>query len=107
MVRAAFGTRYYSRVTYALEPQPDSSCKIVFDVTENPLSFAKLSLHYNKFSGVAAIVNLTTRNFIITNSRDLITLNIGETFRARAEHLQYIGRRKNFSLNLSGQYDRF
>lgn len=107
MVRAAFGTRYYSRVTYALEPQADSSCKIVFDVTENPLSFAKLSLHYNKFSGISAIVNLTTRNFIITNSRDLFTFNLGETFRVRAEHLQYIGRRKNFSLTLGGQYDRF
>jgi len=107
MVRAAFGTRYYSRVNYALEQQADSSCKIIFDVTENPLSFAKLSLHYNKFSGIAAIVNITSRNLIITNSRDLITLNIGETFRARAEHLQYIGRRKNFSLSLNGQFDRF
>lgn len=107
MVRSAFGTRYYSRVTYALEPQADSTCKIVFDVTENPLSFAKLSLHYNKFSGISAIVNLTTRNFIITNSRDLFTFNLGETFRVRAEHLQYIGRRKNFSLTLGGQYDRF
>jgi len=107
MVRAAFGTRYYSRVTYALEPQTDSTSKIIFDVTENPLSFAKLSLHYNKFSGIAAIVNITSRNLIITNSRDLITFNIGETFRARAEHLQYIGRQKNFSLTFTGQYDRF
>ena len=107
MVRSAFGTQYYSRVTYALEPQPDSTCKIIFDVTEDPLSFAKLSLHYNKFSGIAAIVNFTTRNLIITNSRDLITLNVGETFRAKAEHLQYIGRRKNFSVTISGQYDRF
>ena len=107
MVRAAFGTRYYSRITYALEPQPDSTCKIIFDVTENPLSFAKLSLHYNKFTGIAAIANFTTRNLIITNSRDLITLNIGETFRAKAEHLQYIGRLKNFSLTFAGQYDRF
>ncbi len=107
MVRAAFGTRYYSRVSYALEAQPDSSCKIILDVTENPLTFAKLSLHYNKFTGIAAIVNLTTRNAVITNSRDLLTLNIGESFRARAEHLQYIGRRKNFSLAFAGQYDRF
>ncbi len=107
MVRAAFGTQYYSRVTYALELQPDSTSKIIFDVTENPLSFAKLSLHYNKFTGIAAIVNFTTRNLIITNSRDLITINIGETFRARAEHLQYLGRRKNFSLTFAGQYDRF
>ncbi|MEP6750325.1 MAG: hypothetical protein ABJB86_21480, partial [Bacteroidota bacterium] len=107
MVRAAFGTRYYSRVSYSLEPQSDSSCKIIIDVTENPLTFAKLSLHYNKFTGIAAIVNLTARNAFITNSRDLVTLNIGETFRAKAEHLQYIGRRKNFSATFSGQYDRF
>ncbi len=107
MVRAAFGTRYYNRITYALEPQPDSTCKILIDVTENPLTIAKLSLHYNKFTGVAAIVNLTARNPLITNSRDLITLNVGETFRAKAEHLQYIGRRKNFSVTLGGQYDRF
>jgi len=107
MVRAAFGTRYYSRVSYALEPQADSTCKIIIDVTENPLTFAKLSLHYNKFTGIAAIANLTARNAFITNSRDLITLNIGESFRAKAEHLQYIGRRKNFSVTFSGQYDRF
>jgi NTE family protein len=107
MVRAAYGTRYYSRVSYSLEPQPDSSSKIIIDVTENPLTFAKLSLHYNKFTGIAAIVNLTARNAIITNSRDLVTLNIGETFRVKAEHLQYIGRRKNFSVTFTGQYDRF
>jgi NTE family protein len=63
-------------------------------------------LHYNKYTGIAAIVNLTARNAFITNSRDLLTLNIGETFRVKAGHLQYIGRRKNFSLDLTGQYDR-
>ncbi len=107
MVRAAFGTRYYSRVSYSLEPQPDSTCKIIFDVTENPLSFAKISLHYNKFSGIAAIINLTTRNFFVTNSRSMATINIGDALRARVEHLQYIGRRKNFAAIFSSQYDRF
>jgi NTE family protein len=107
MVRLAYGTRYYSNVTYTLEPQPDSTCKIIFDVTENPLTFAKLGLHYNRFTGIAAIVNVTSRNFFITNSRSMIKLNIGESFRARAEHLQYIGRRKNFSFTLAAQYDLF
>jgi NTE family protein len=107
MVRAAFGTRYYSRVTYSLQPLPDTSCKIIFDVTENPLTFAKLGLHYNKFTGISLIANLTARNFLITNSRDLVTVNIGEALRIRAEHLQYIGRRKNFSLSLGAQADRF
>lgn len=107
MVRAAYGTRYYSRVTYSLQQLDDGTNKIIFDVTENPLTFAKLGLHYNKFSGIAAIINFTSRNLITPSSRNLLKINLGESFRVRAEHLQYIGRRKNFSLTLNTQYDRF
>lgn len=107
MIRHAFGTRYYNRILYSLHEQPDGTYKIVFDVVENPLTFAKLGLHYDKFSGISAIVNFTSRNFITTNSRSLVTVNIGDNFRARAEHLQYIGRHKNFSFSLGAQYDRF
>ncbi len=63
MVRQAYGTRYYSRIIYSLVPQPDGTCKIVFDVTENPFTFAKLGLHYNRFTGIGIIANLTARNF--------------------------------------------
>lgn len=107
MVRHAFGTRYYNRILYALYKQQDGSYKISFEVEENPLTFAKIGLHYDNFSDINVIVDLTVRNFIISNSRDLITLNIGDNFRARAEHLQYIGRHKNFVSSLSAQYDRF
>ena len=107
MVRAAFGTRYYSRIVYALQPKADSTVHIVFDVAENPLTFAKLGLHYNRFSGISAIFNLTARNFFVTNSRSMFTLNVGENFRVKGNHLQYFGRRKNFSALLSTQYDRF
>ncbi|MBI1783256.1 MAG: patatin-like phospholipase family protein [Sphingobacteriales bacterium] len=107
MVRAAYGTRYYSRITYSLVPQEDGTCKIIFDVTENPLTFFKAGLHYNRFSGIAAIVNFTSRNLLFRNSRSMIAANIGETLRARAEHLQYYGRRKNFSTVMSLQGDRF
>lgn len=107
MIRHAFGTRYYNRILYSLHEQADGSYKIVFDIVENPLTVAKIGLHYDKFSGISAIVNLTSRNFLITNSRSLITLNIGDNFRVRGQHLQYIGRHKNFSASLSAQYDRF
>ncbi|THU30408.1 hypothetical protein FAM09_30085 [Niastella caeni] len=107
MVRQAYGTRYYSRIIYSLVQQPDGTCKIVFDVTENPFTFAKLGIHYNRFTGVGIIGNLTARNFFITNSRSLVTINIGESFRIRGEHLQYIGRLKNFALIAETQFDRF
>ncbi len=107
MVRKASGTRYYSRIIYSIEPQPDGSCKIIFDVTENPLTFAKIGLHYNQFSGISAIVNLTSRDFFTPNSRSMVTLNIGENFRIRAEHLQYFSRTSNFTFILGTQFDQF
>jgi NTE family protein len=107
MVRRAYGTRYYSRIIYSLIPQDDGTCKILFEVTENPLTFAKLGIHYNRFTGVGIIGNLTARNFFITNSRSLVTINIGESFRIRGEHLQYLGRLKNVAMILETQFDRF
>ncbi|HEV2479337.1 MAG TPA: patatin-like phospholipase family protein, partial [Puia sp.] len=75
MVRRAFGTRYYDRITYSLVPQPDGSSRIDFEVEENPLTFAKIGLNYNQFSGISAILNLTSRDFFTPTSRDLVTVN--------------------------------
>jgi NTE family protein len=107
MVRREAGTRYYNRIVYFLDKQPDSSSKIIFDVSENPLSFGKVSLHYNQFSGISAILNLTTRDFFTPSSRSMATIDIGENFRIRGEHLQYLGRGRKFAAALSTQFDQF
>lgn len=107
MVRRAFGTRYYSRIVYFLEHGATDSCKIIFDVTESPLTFLKAALHYNSSLGIGLIVNLTSRNFLLTNSRSMAAINIGEGLHVRGEHLQYIGRLKNLGLTLKAQFDRF
>ncbi|MBE7171936.1 MAG: patatin-like phospholipase family protein [Williamsia sp.] len=107
MVRRAYGTRYYNRIVYSIASLPDRTKRIIFDVTENPLTFSKLSLHYNEFSGISVIANVTSRDFFIKNSRSLVTLNVGENMRLRAEHLQYIGKLKNFALTLGTQLERF
>src|ERR1700730_5444876 len=107
MVRKAYGTRYYNRVTYSLVQQQDGTNKVIFEVTENPLTFAKIGLHYNRFTGIGVIANITSRHFFINNSRSLVTFNLGESVNVRAEHLQYLGRKKDFSLVLSTQFDRF
>jgi len=108
MVRRAFGTRYYNRITYSLEPLGNGdSSRVVFEVTENPLTFAKIGLNYNQFSGISAIINLTSRNFFTPTSRSLVTLNIGQNFRMRAEHLQYFSRGGKFAFLLGTQFDQF
>ena len=106
MVRRVFGTRYYNRIVYSLKPVNEDSVKIIFDVVENATTFAKLGIHYNNFTGISLIGNLTSRNFFVSNSRSLFTFNIGENFRLRAEHLQYLGRGKNIALKLGIEYDR-
>lgn len=107
MIRRTAGTRYYSRINYSLQPRPDSTAKIIFDVTENPLTFAKIGLNYNQFAGISAILNLTTRDFFTPNSRSLVTLNIGQNFRVRAEHLQYFGRDRNIAVTISPLFEQF
>ncbi len=107
MVRRAFGTRYYNSITYNLVPLPNGSSRIDFEVEENALTFAKIGLNYNQFSGISAILNLTSRNFFTPTSRSLVTVNIGQNFRIRAEHLQYFSRRANFTFDLSPQFDQF
>lgn len=97
-IRKAFGSRYYNRIIYTLEPLPDGTAKIIFNVDENPLTFAKLGINYNSFAGVSLLGNLTTRNFFTPYSRSLVTLNFGENMRLRGEHLQYIGRYKTVSV---------
>jgi NTE family protein len=106
MVRRVFGTRYYNRIVYALEPLDNGTVKIVFDVMENPSTFAKLGVHYNNFTGISLIGNVTSRNLFLPHSRSMLTINVGENFRVRAEHLQYLGRGKKIALTLGSQYDK-
>ncbi len=105
MVRKVFGTRYYNRVLYKLEPMDDGTTRIVFTVDENPRSFAKLGLHYNNFSGISVISNFTTRNFLFKHSRSYFTASIGELMHFRGEHLQYLGRGKNVAAIVGLQYE--
>jgi NTE family protein len=102
-IRRAFGTRYYNRIIYSLQPLSDGSCKIIFDVEENPLTFAKLGLHYNTFTGISLIGNLTTRDFFTPYSRSLVTANIGENLRLKAQHLQFFGKFKTLALSATAQ----
>ncbi len=102
-IRKAFGTRYFNKITYSLEPLADSTSRIVFSVEENPHTFAKVGINYNSFTGISLIGNLTARNFLTPYSRSMVTVNVGENMHIRAEHLQFLGRYKAVSVTSSVQ----
>ncbi|HTJ10629.1 MAG TPA: patatin-like phospholipase family protein [Dinghuibacter sp.] len=105
MARRVYGTRYYEKVFYYLEPWPDGSATLVFEVSENPTTEAKLGLSYNIFSGAALVANFTTRNYFTRHSRSLVTASIGQTFRIRGQHLQYFGLHNQTAMILTAQYE--
>ncbi|MCE7925495.1 MAG: hypothetical protein DYG98_20775 [Haliscomenobacteraceae bacterium CHB4] len=106
-VRNVFGTRYYNRVLYSLEPLPDGTVKVIFDVDENALTQAKLALHYNTFSSATLVANLTTRNLFLPASRSLVTMALSENFRLRGEHLQQFGKNNRLAFAGGIQFETF
>jgi NTE family protein len=102
-IRKAFGTRYYTRIVYSLQQLKDGTCRIIFDAEESPLTFAKLGVHYNTFTGISLIGNLTSRDFFTPYSRSFVTANIGENLRIKGEHLQYFGKFKTLALSTTIQ----
>jgi NTE family protein len=107
LIRRVYSTRYYNSINYLLEPDTGRAVKIIFLVKENPSTYAKLGLHYNAFSGISAIANLTTRDYFTPYSRSLVTLNLGENFRLNGEHMQYFGYRKNIAIIPSLHFESF
>ncbi|MCC6413465.1 MAG: patatin-like phospholipase family protein [Saprospiraceae bacterium] len=106
-IRRVFGTRFYERIIYDIEPVSDGGARIVFNVIENPSTFVKLGIHYNTFSNIALIANLTSRNLLTLHSRSMLSLNISENFRAKAEYLQLLGKNHQWAQISRLQFERF
>jgi NTE family protein len=94
-IRRAYGSRYYASIGYALEPISKDTARIIFTVEENPNTYLKAALYYTRFRGINVNLNITARDFIIPNSRSMVSLSVGESIQVEAEHLQYLGRIKN------------
>ena len=105
VIRRGIGVRYYTTITYSLHKQPDGSARIIFEVEEAPLSSAKVGIHFNKYTGISLIANFTTRNLVTKNSRTLLTVNLGENFKVRGEHMAFHGPKKKLASILGVYYE--
>jgi NTE family protein len=107
MVRRAYATREYQFIHYSLEPLPEGNFGIIFDVDEAVSTFAKMGIHYNTFTGISLVANLTSRNLLTPTSKSMITLNLGDNIRAKAEHYQFFGGEKSLVVIPTLQYESF
>lgn len=94
-IRRAYGSRYYGSISYELEPLGGDTVRIIFTAEENPNTYLKAGLYYTRFRGINVNMNITSRDFIIPNSRSMVSLSLGESTQLEVEHFQYLGRIKN------------
>jgi NTE family protein len=94
-IRRAIGSRYYGSITYALDPISKDTANIIFTAEENPSTYLKAGLYYTRFRGINVNANLTSRDFIIPDSRSMVSVSIGESTQIEAEYFQYLGRIKS------------
>lgn len=104
-IRRAYGSMYYKSINYELKSN-QTGTEIIFNVEENAQTYVKAGLFYDKFRGVNINLNITTRDFLIPNSRSTVSASIGEGSQVEAQHFQYLGRTKSFAIVPSFDLER-
>lgn len=93
-IRQAFGTRYFNKLYYQLEPVSEGVADIRLIAEENVPITAKLAVNYSSLTNIMLIANITVRDFIGKQSKSLIAAGISENPRLRLEHTQIWGGKK-------------
>ncbi len=106
-IRKVFGTKNYNRINYFWEPAANGHAHLKLNVIENPLTYAKVALHYNSFSKIALIAAMESKNLFWDRSRTLVKLNLSENYRVLFRQSQSFGPRDNNDLIFSGYLESF
>lgn len=93
-IRQAYGTRYFNRLYYQLEPVSPGVADMRLIAEENAPITAKLAINYNSFSNIMLIANMSIRDLIGKPSITSATIGISENPRVRVEHTMIFGTKK-------------
>lgn len=89
--RQAFAYRTYKSICYEVETDSAGISRLIYRVKPESSVMLKVGINQNNFTGFGVHLNLTGRNSLTPFSRSMISVNLGQNFRALAEHLQMLG----------------
>jgi len=90
-IRQAYGTRYFNRLYYQLEPVEPGVADMRLIAEENAPIAAKLAINFNSFSNIMLIANMSFRDIIGKPSITSFTVGLSENPRLRVEHTMIFG----------------
>jgi NTE family protein len=76
-ISQVFGTLFFYRITYRLEPLDDGA-RIIIEVEEKNTNYFKVGIHYDTNFKTAVLLNGTFRNLIAPGSKLSLDLALGE-----------------------------
>lgn len=98
--RQAFAYRMYKSISFDVKEDSTGAHELIYRVKPESPVMLKVGISQNNFTGFGVHVNLTARNKLTRFSRTMATVNLGENFRAMAEHLQMFGYSRPWSNKL-------
>ncbi|MCF7912609.1 MAG: patatin-like phospholipase family protein [Candidatus Cloacimonetes bacterium] len=101
-----YGSGYFERVIYKLQPSRDGSILtiIVKEKTTNSFRFA---IHYDSDMKAAMLLNTTFRNMVVPGSKVSIDARLGENMSFRWKEFIHTGWKPGFGLGWDVYYDQF
>lgn len=90
-IRQAYGTRYFNRLYYQLEPVEPGVADMRLIAEEYAPIAAKLAINFNSFSNIMLIANMSFRDIIGKPSITSFTVGLSENPRVRVEHTMIFG----------------
>ncbi|HDP81346.1 MAG TPA: hypothetical protein ENN21_10945 [Spirochaetes bacterium] len=101
-----YGTMFFERVDYRLEPDPPGEMLVV-RVVEDTTNFFKLGLHYDSDMNAALLLNATFRNIIGEGSKLSFDLNLSENPMVETSYIIQTGIRPGIGAGVTLWYSRF
>ncbi|MGV7928068.1 MAG: patatin-like phospholipase family protein [Spirochaetota bacterium] len=104
-----YGTMFFERVEYRLEPAPPGE-RLVVRVKESTTNWFKVGIHYDSDSNAALLLNTTFRNIAGEGSKLSIDLNLSENPMMETSYIIQTGLRPGIGAGLIfwySQYDVF
>jgi NTE family protein len=101
-----YGSRYFERVIYKLQPLPKGNLLTII-VLEKNTSIFRFGIHYDSDMKAAMLLNTTFRNYIFQGSKITIDAKLGENKCFRWNEFIHTGWKPGFGLGWDAYYEQF
>jgi NTE family protein len=102
-----YGSRFFEKITFNIDSTSDGKASIIqLHAQKSPPTVLKFGLHYDTDDAAGILFNGTFRNFLVNNSRLVVTADFAESPKAHVNFYQFMGAKARFRWTLDGLFER-